>query len=129
MAEKLKPCPFCGGDVKIINAEELTINHHRSGGEQVMKTCKECIHYEVCRALCKSKEELMPCVVFKYRSHFVELPCKLGDFVYFIKARRVMADVVSKFTIDRRGVMLQRANGYNLGYTDQRRSRAGVEGA
>lgn len=24
MAEKLKPCPFCGGDVKIINAEELT---------------------------------------------------------------------------------------------------------
>lgn len=46
-----------------------------------MKTCKECIHYEVCRALCKSEEELMPCVVFKYRSHFVELPC-VGDKVY-----------------------------------------------
>ena len=37
MLEKLKQCPFCGGDVKIINAEELTINHHRSGGERVMK--------------------------------------------------------------------------------------------
>ena len=35
MLEKLKPCPFCGGDVTIINAEELTINHHRSGGERV----------------------------------------------------------------------------------------------
>ena len=84
-----------------------------------MANCKECIHYEVCRALCKSKEELMPCVVFKYCSHFVELPCKVGDFVYFINARRVMADIVSKFTIDRCGVMLQRVNGYNLGYTDQ----------
>ena len=84
-----------------------------------MANCKECIHYEVCRALCKSEEELMPCVVFKYRSHFVELPCKLGDFVYFIEARRVMADIVSKFTIDRCGVMLQRVNGYNLGYTYQ----------
>ena len=84
-----------------------------------MATCKDCIHYEVCRALCKSEEELMPCVVFKDRSRFVELPCERGDLVYFIKARRVMADIVSKFTIDKCGVMLQRVNGYNLGYTDQ----------
>ena len=84
-----------------------------------MATCKDCIHYEVCRALCKSEKELVPCVVFRDRSRFVELPCKLGDLVYFIKARRVMADIVSKFTIDRCGVMLQRVNGYNLGYTDQ----------
>ena len=26
MTEKLKPCPFCGGKVAIINAEEITIN-------------------------------------------------------------------------------------------------------
>ena len=26
MLEKLKPCPFCGGEVEIINAEDLTIN-------------------------------------------------------------------------------------------------------
>ena len=50
-----------------------------------METCKECIHYEVCRALCKSEEELMPCVVFKYRSHFVELPCKVGDSYFEIE--------------------------------------------
>jgi len=55
-----------------------------------MANCKECIHYEVCRALCKSKEELMPCVVFKYRSHFVELKSAewiededmYGDLIY-----------------------------------------------
>lgn len=40
MAEKLKPCPFCGGDVKIINAEELTINHHQSGGERMKGDCQ-----------------------------------------------------------------------------------------
>ena len=36
------------------------------------------------------------------------MTCK--DCIYYI---------VSKFTIDRCGVMLQRVNGYNLGYTDQ----------
>ena len=100
-----------------------------------MATCKECVHVEVCRyytnELAKAngiplkleEVELLlgcdDCENFKDRSRFVELPCKVGDFVYFIKARRVMADIVSKFTIDRRGVMLQRVNGYNLGYTDQ----------
>ena len=82
-----------------------------------MATCKECIHFVVCDEVpTKSAND---CDFFKDRSRFVELPCKRGELVYFIKARRVMADIVSKFTIDRRGVMLQRVNGYNLGYTDQ----------
>lgn len=83
-------------------------------------TCKDCIYYDVCDY--DGDVAVFPdriCGFFKDRSRFVELPCKLGDFVYFIKARRVMADIVSKFTIDRCGVMLQRVNGYNLGYTDQ----------
>ena len=100
-----------------------------------MATCRDCVHVEVCRyytnELAKANgiplkleevERLLECddcENFKDRSRLVELPCKLGDFVYFIKARRVMADIVSKFTIDRCGVMLQRVNGYNLGYTDQ----------
>ena len=81
-------------------------------------TCEDCIHIDVCKNLIGGWKTLC-CEDFKDRSRFVELPCKLGDFVYFIKARRVMADIVSKFTIDRCGVMLQRVNGYNLGYTDQ----------
>lgn len=87
-----------------------------------MASCKDCLHVDVCqktRIMNPAYDYAPKCNDFKNRSRFVELPCKLGDFVYFIKARRVMADVVSKFTIDRRGVMLQRANGYNLGYTDQ----------
>ena len=87
-------------------------------------TCKDCIHFESCKNLYETHGEGLSgdsyvCDFFKDRSRFVELPCKVGDFVYFIEARRVMADIVSKFTIDRCGVMLQRVNGYNLGYTDQ----------
>ena len=86
--------------------------------------CKDCIHFESCKNLYETHGEGLSgdsyvCDFFKDRSRFVELPCKVGDFVYFIKARRVMADIVSKFTIDRCGVMLQRVNGYNLGYTYQ----------
>ena len=93
-------------------------------------TCEDCLYYEPCSVM-NAEFKKYPkdfvetdlcakqCTTFKGRARFVELPCKLGDFVYFIKARRVMADIVSKFTIDRRGVMLQRVNGYNLGYTDQ----------
>lgn len=100
-----------------------------------MARCKDCVHVEVCCSYlstaynkCKlatpdfkllKNIECDECQHFKDRAHFVELPCKVGDFVYYIKARRVMADIVSKFTIDRCGVMLQRVNGYNLGYTDQ----------
>jgi hypothetical protein len=83
-------------------------------------TCNDCIYYDVCDY--DGDVAVFPdriCGFFKDRSRFVELPCNVGDFVYFIKARRVMADIVSKFTIDRCGVMLQRVNGYNLGYTDQ----------
>ena len=94
-----------------------------------MMLCKDCVHYEVCKDYVESALDGLQyndsqmngddCEFFKDRSRFVELPCKVGDFVYFIKARRVMADIVSKFTIDRCGVMLQRVNGYNLGYTYQ----------
>lgn len=68
-----------------------------------MANCKECIHYEVCRALCKSEEELMPCVVFKYRSHFVELPCKVGDTVFVVEEiaeeRKIIKDHVETIGI------------------------------
>ena len=95
-----------------------------------MASCKDCVHADMCKykdlpaPLSDSYIRESECIEkrcgdFKDRSRFVKLPCNLGDLVYFIKARRVMADIVSKFTIDRCGVMLQRVNGYNLGYTDQ----------
>ena len=87
-----------------------------------MTSCNDCLHVKICqktRIMDPTHNYAIECNDFKDRSRFVELPCERGDLVYFIKARRVMADIVSKFTIDKCGVMLQRVNGYNLGYTDQ----------
>lgn len=53
------------------------------------KTCKDCIHYDVCQALEDngqvSKIHPIQCGCFKDKSRFVELPCKVGDRVYQIK--------------------------------------------
>ena len=60
-----------------------------------MATCKDCIHYNLCRSISRIQlgwsgnsvhyvenvEEI--CKDFKARSRFVELPCKVGDTVYF----------------------------------------------
>ena len=59
------------------------------------KTCKDCIHYDVCLlerdnnkdkltadGLFKKAEE--DCAYFKDKSRIVELPCKVGDKVFYI---------------------------------------------
>ena len=49
-----------------------------------MKTCNDCLHYDVCKAL----EDQVPmidarqCGCYKDKSCFIELPCKVGDTVY-----------------------------------------------
>lgn len=62
-----------------------------------MASCKDCVHVEVCEDLTRARlspkraKELLPvlledgrtCDQFKDRSRFVELPCKVGDVVYF----------------------------------------------
>lgn len=45
-------------------------------------TCKDCIHYRVCN---DCFDEFSPCKDFKDKSRIVELPCKVGDAVYYIK--------------------------------------------
>lgn len=79
-----------------------------------MPSCKECIHYEVCRALCKSKEELMTCVVFKHRSHFVELPCKLGDEIFYTTMGRIYQGIVGRIELDDEGLAIITTDGYCL---------------
>ena len=44
-----------------------------------MSTCKDCLHSEICPWDCDS----VVCERFKDKSKFVELPCKVGDTVYF----------------------------------------------
>lgn len=53
-----------------------------------MASCKDCVHYDVCQNLEMngiSRIHPKQCSNFKDKSRFVELPCKVGDKVYFIK--------------------------------------------
>lgn len=57
-----------------------------------MATCKDCLHYNVCYenrdgmdmyALMQSKKVETFCTDFKDKSRYIELPCKVGDTVYY----------------------------------------------
>lgn len=48
-------------------------------------TCKDCYHYDVCCELMQQlhwRPEL--CNSFKGKSRIVELPCNVGDYVYYV---------------------------------------------
>ena len=55
-------------------------------------TCKECIHYELCEVQAfngfnknfEPEKDWKHCGVFKDKSKYIELPCKVGDVVYWI---------------------------------------------
>ena len=83
-----------------------------------MARCKDCVHVEVCEDFTKAKlspkraEELLPvlrehgrtCDHFKARARFVELPCKVGDTVYFNNVHLRHAKVIAIY-IDASGGM------------------------
>lgn len=80
-------------------------------------TCKDCIHYKVC---CQKHLHVVTgmdfvyrykynhiervCKDFKDRSRFVELPCKVGDTVYFNNVHLRYAKVIAIY-IDASGGM------------------------
>ncbi|MDE6469746.1 MAG: hypothetical protein K2L19_01815 [Eubacterium sp.] len=55
-------------------------------------TCKDCIHYDVCKYkfhhlneshyILDSKNIEIVCKSFKDKSKYIELPCKVGDTIY-----------------------------------------------
>ena len=59
-----------------------------------MGTCKDCLHYEACQAVLDAAgffsddiEEILnaiKCPNFADKSRFEELPCKVGDTVYYL---------------------------------------------
>ena len=51
-----------------------------------MTTCKDSLHYEVCKAIENELDMIPPtqCSCFKEKSRYIELPCKVGDTVYYI---------------------------------------------
>jgi hypothetical protein len=58
-----------------------------------MSTCRDCIHYDICEELEKGngivKIHPVQCGCFKFKSKFVELPCKIGDNIYFISGGKI----------------------------------------
>lgn len=75
-----------------------------------MATCKDCVHFEVCREYAEGLEQLLTChgcEDFKDRSRFVELPCKLGDTVYYFNsAGEIYSQKVSGFIVNFVGILV-----------------------
>ena len=73
-----------------------------------MASCKECIHFDRCKGLYKfdrlQKAVSKGCPYFKDRSRFVELPCRVGDKVYFNNVHLRYARVIA-ISIDASGGM------------------------
>ena len=82
-------------------------------------TCKDCIHYDLCRSCSRIRlgwhgnsvhyveniEEI--CKDFKDRSRFVELPCKVGDTVYYFNsAGEIYSQKVSGFIVNFVGILV-----------------------
>ena len=69
------------------------------------RDCKNCIHYAVCADFYDDEiERTAPCSFFKDRSRFVELPCRVGDKVYFNNVHLRYARVIAIY-IDASGGM------------------------
>lgn len=54
-------------------------------------TCKDCIHYEICKishpiSVCMDGV----CSFYKDKARFIELPCKVGDMVYMHNRNKTM---------------------------------------
>lgn len=76
-------------------------------------TCKDCIHYDLCVAIAftinhvinhENEAEKM-CRHFKDKSKFNELPCKVGDTIYYMhRDREIVASRVgavrTEYTMD-----------------------------
>ena len=78
-------------------------------------TCKDCIHYEACHDMYYEEHATRhfdpekhnaekECGYFKDRSRFVELPCRVGDKVYFNNVHLRYARVIAIY-IDESGGM------------------------
>ena len=74
-------------------------------------TCKNCINSDVCNCYDDEVTELITmnldgedCGLFKDKSLFVELPCKVGDTVWFVGCNGVKEKTVRGFYINKHSV-------------------------
>ena len=86
-----------------------------------MATCKDCLHYDVCKAI-ENELDMIPrsqCGCFKDKSRFIELPCKVGDTVYYITGmghNLVKPAKVKEIILDENGIkdLYVQGNGHNF---------------
>ena len=60
-----------------------------------MATCKECIHHDVCTFADDARYQddiCKHCESYKDKSRYIELPCKVGDTVYYFKGGYYLGD-------------------------------------
>lgn len=60
-------------------------------------TCKDCIHNEMCFGT--HTDDSPTCCDFKDKSRYIELPCKVGDKVWYIHKEKIYCQSVSKRNI------------------------------
>lgn len=104
-------------------------------------TCKDCVHNEICKygenrsngLYCTGEK----CRQFKHKSRFVELPCEVGQKVWFIKRNcdkpdEIVSLYVYQIEIDKDDIWIRANDGvFNLvrSYTDYYYSREEAEKA
>lgn len=69
-----------------------------------MKTCKDCVHYPICSDVGVARydifdddERYTTCIMFKDKSKFIELPCSIGDTVYYPYAGKILEKKVTAY--------------------------------
>ena len=81
-------------------------------------TCKECIYSIACNqhldAIQAENRFTEPpvCTIFKDRSRFVELPCKLGDEIFCTTMGKIHQAVVDRIELYDEGVAIITTDGY-----------------
>lgn len=94
-----------------------------------MATCAECVHVEVCRfkdlpaPLSDSYIRESECIEkrcgnFKDRAWFVELPCKLGDTIYWNLLGKTVEDEIMSITIYKNVIRVSLGKGISFDIED-----------
>lgn len=79
--------------------------------------CKDCIHNEMCYGT--HTDESPTCCDFKDKSRYIELPCKVGDTVYYITGighNLIKPAKVKEIILDENGIkdLYVQGNGHNF---------------
>ena len=75
-----------------------------------MKTCEDCIHYNVCGLEWYDKWPIIFCRDFIDKSHFIESPCKVGDTVYYLYSNGIGNVYILEATVS--GVVIEHYEHY-----------------